>query len=103
VYPINHGLVVKDSVLHSNPGLALSLCNAFEASKNIYLARLDAGEHLSPADEIVATRKGVVGDPFPQGFSANRKTIETINHFAADQGVISKPFEPEGLFAPETL
>ncbi len=57
VYPINHGLVVKDSVLDANPGLARNLFNAFQAAKKIYLARLEAGRTLSSADETaIATQ-----------------------------------------------
>jgi 4,5-dihydroxyphthalate decarboxylase len=103
MYPINHGVVVKDSVLDANLGLARNLFNAFEAAKEIYLARLDAGQNLSSADETAIALKQVVGDPFPFGLSANRKAVEAINQFAVDQGVISKQFKPEYLFAPETL
>ena len=103
VYPINHGLVVKDSVLDANPGLALNLFTAFGSAKKIYLARLDAGEHDSPADETAFALKQVVGDPFPFGFSGNQKAVETMNRFAVDQRVISKQFRPEDLFAPGTL
>jgi 4,5-dihydroxyphthalate decarboxylase len=107
VYPINHGLVVKDSLLKANPGLAKELFDAFRAAKKIYMARLDAGENLSPADETVLALKQVVGDPFPLGVSdpqgPNRKALETMIGFAVDQQVIPKKFSVEELFAPGTL
>jgi 4,5-dihydroxyphthalate decarboxylase len=107
VYPINHGLVVKDSLLKADPGLAKELFNAFCAAKKIYVARLDAGENLSPADEAALALKQVVGDPFPFGISdpkgPNRKALETMIQFAADQQVIPKAFSVEDLFAPGTL
>ena len=103
VYPINHGVVVKDSVLNANPGLAENLYSAFQAAKKIYLARLHAGQNLSPADQAAMAFEPVVGDPFPFGLSANRRAVETLNQFAAVQRVISKPFKPEDLFATETL
>jgi 4,5-dihydroxyphthalate decarboxylase len=103
IYPINHVLVVKDSLLKENPQLARSLFDAFQSAKNIYLDYLDAGKNLSPADETIIATRQVVGDPLPFGVSANRKAIETIVGFAADQQIIPKTFRTEDLFASNTL
>ena len=107
VYPINHGLVIKDSVLKAEPRLAQKLFTAFQAAKKIYLAQLDAGKDLSPADQTAIALKQVVGDPFPFGIAdrngQNRKAIQTLVQFAVDQQVIPKKFAVEELFAPETL
>jgi 4,5-dihydroxyphthalate decarboxylase len=107
VYPINHGLVVKDAVLKANPGLAKELFDAFRAAKKIYMAHLDAGENLSSADETAVALKQVVGDPFPFGIAdlqgPNRRAVETMVQFAVDQQVIPKKFSAEELFAPGTL
>jgi len=107
VYPINHGLVIKDSVLKAQPELAQKLFSAFQAAKRIYLAHLDAGKNLSLADESAIALKQEVGDPFPFGISdrngPNRKAIEALVQFAADQQVIPKKYSVEELFAPETL
>jgi 4,5-dihydroxyphthalate decarboxylase len=105
VYPINHGLVVKDSLLRAEPGLAVDLFRAFQEAKKIYLAHLDAGKNLSPADETAIALKQVVGDPFPFGTNTgpNRKALETIVEFAVDQKVIPAKFSLEELFAPGTL
>lgn len=107
IYPINHGLVIKDSLLKTNPGLAKELFDAFRAAKKIYMARLDAGENLSPADETALAIRQVVGDPFPLGVSdpqgPNRRALETMIGFAVDQRVIPKKFSVEDLFAQGTL
>ena len=107
IYPINHGLVVKDAVLKANPGLAKELFDAFRAAKKIYMAHLDAGEKLSPADETALALRQVVGDPFPLGISdpqgPNRKAVETMLQFAVDQQVIPRKFSVEELFDPGTL
>ena len=103
VYPINHGIVVKDSLLNADPRLAQELFLSFQAAKKIYLTHLNAGENLSPADETASALQQVVGDPFPLGIKANRKALETIVQFAVDQQVIPKKFSVEELFATGTL
>ena len=104
IYPINHGVVIKNSVLDAAPWLAEELCRAFQAAKTRYLARLDAGEDLSPADQTAIGLRGAVGkDPFPFGVEANRKALEAIVQFAVDQHVIPRRVSVEELFAPSTL
>ena len=103
VYPINHALVIKDSLLTDEPELARELFRTFQKAKNIYLAHLDAGQNLSVADETAIANKHVVGDPLSFGVSANRKAIETIIQFAVDQQIIPKAFRPEDLFPLNTL
>ena len=107
VYPINHGVVVKDSLLQAEPGLARGLFRAFQAAKKIYLAHLDAGRNLSPADEAAIALRQVVGDPFPFGIKdrngPNRKALDTMIQFAVDQQVIPRKFSVEELFAAGTL
>lgn len=103
VYPINHGLVVKDSLLKAEPGLAQELFRSFQAAKKIYLAHLDAAKALSPADEVAITLKQVVRDPLPFGVKCNQKALETIVEFAVDQRVIPTRFSLEDLFAAGTL
>lgn len=104
VYPINHAVVVKNTLLEAEPGVAEALFNLFKAAKKIYLARLDAGKNLSPADETaIALGRVVGGDPFPFGVKANRKALETVVEFAVNQRVITKRLTTEELFAPGTL
>ena len=100
IYPINHGIVVKDSVLGAEPGVARELFEAFGAAKAIYLDRLKSAKDLTPADEnALALGRVVGGDAFPFGVAANRKAIDAIVRFAVEQRVIPKPFAPEELFA----
>jgi 4,5-dihydroxyphthalate decarboxylase len=100
IYPINHAVVIANSVLASEPWLAGELFGAFQAAKDAYLARLDAGKDLSPVDEAVIERRSVVGDPFPFGVEANRKALDALIQFALDQRVITQRVGPEDLFAP---
>lgn len=104
VYPINHTVVIANSVLEANPSVAEELFLTFRAAKFAYLARLRAGADLTAADHTAVELSRVVGeDPFPFGVEANRKPIETLVKFAVDQHIISAPYAPEELFVPSTL
>jgi 4,5-dihydroxyphthalate decarboxylase len=103
IYPINHALVIKDSLLTDEPELPRELFRTFQKAKKIYLGHLDAGQNLSAADETAIATRQVVGDPLSFGVSANRKAIETIVQFAVDQRIIPKAYGPEDFFAPSTL
>jgi 4,5-dihydroxyphthalate decarboxylase len=104
IYPVNHCLVIKNEILDAEPWVAEETFNAFRAAKNNYLARLDQGLDLSPADEAaIGLRRAVGGDPFPFGVNANRKALEAIVQFAFDQQVITKKPSLEELFVPNTL
>lgn len=104
IYPINHTVVIKNSVLEDAPWVAEELFLAFRAAKAVYLAHLEAGEDLSPADEAaIGLGKVVGGDPFPFGVEPNEKAIAALAQFAVDQHIIAKKVSPEELFAAGTL
>ena len=102
VYPINHTIVVKDDVLRDRPEIAQTLFQAFKASKDGYLARLDAKTDLNSADEAAIALSEIVGDPFPFGVEPNRKAVDTVVGFAVDQGVIANRMSADDLFAAGT-
>lgn len=104
IYPLNHGVVIKNSVLEANPGLAVELFNAFKAAKALYMARLETGGDLTPEDmDVLSLRDGIGGDPYPYGVEVNRKAVETLVQFAYDQHIIPRKFSVDELFAPNTL
>jgi 4,5-dihydroxyphthalate decarboxylase len=100
IYPINHGLVVKNSVLKEMPWVAGELLRIFEAAKAIYLKNLQGSAGVSSWDQAAAVNAAVVGDPFPFGIEANRKALEAITRFAVDQGMVPRKFSVEELFVP---
>jgi 4,5-dihydroxyphthalate decarboxylase len=104
IYPINHTVVIANSVLETQPSVAEELFLAFSAAKRAYLSRLRAGTELTLPDQAALEVSRVVGDdPFPFGLEANRKSIQTLVQFAVDQRIIPRPYAPEELFAPSTL
>ena len=54
VYPINHGVVVKNSLLKEAPWIADELPRAFEAAKAIYLKDLQGSAGISSWDKAAA-------------------------------------------------
>jgi 4,5-dihydroxyphthalate decarboxylase len=103
IYPINHAVVVKDEVLAAHPWVAAELVALFAAAKARYLAQLEAGAALTPADTAAKEVSPVVGgDPFPFGIDANRATLEAIVSFAFDQHVTPARLAVEPLFAAGT-
>ena len=100
IYPINHGLVVKNTLLKEMPWIAGELVRMFEAAKAIYLKDLQGNAGLSSWDKAAADNAAVVGDPFPFGIERNRKALEAITQFAVDQHMVPRKFAVDELFAP---
>ena len=98
IYPINHGVVVKNERLKQSPWLAEDITQAFEASKAIYLKDLQGSAGISSWDKAAAENSAVVGDPFPFGIEANRKALESMTQFAVDQRMVPRRFTVEELF-----
>jgi 4,5-dihydroxyphthalate decarboxylase len=98
IYPINHGLVVKNEVLKARPEIAGELIHAFERSKAEYLKDLKGNETTS-WDKAATVNAKVVGDPFPFGIEPNRKALEAITQFAFDQKMVPRKYTVEDLFA----
>jgi 4,5-dihydroxyphthalate decarboxylase len=102
-YPINHLLVVKDTVLQSFPDLAARLFAAFAEAKRPYLERLRANQVPAPskADQIYRRVLEVTGkDPLPYGIAPNRPMLEALIRYAGEQQIISHPCTVEELFVP---
>jgi 4,5-dihydroxyphthalate decarboxylase len=100
IYPINHGVVVKDSLLKEAPWIADELCRAFEKAKVQYRENLDLGDAATSWDRAAKVNAEVVGDPYPFGIEPNRKALEAMTQFAVDQKMVPRKYLVEELFAP---
>jgi 4,5-dihydroxyphthalate decarboxylase len=105
IFPINHAMVVRRSVLEQHPWVAINLYKAFEAAKEHVAARtreLNDGYFqlgLLPPEAHAA----LATDPFPYGVRANRRVLETIAEYSHDQGLTPRVLALDELFAPSTL
>jgi 4,5-dihydroxyphthalate decarboxylase len=104
IYPINHTVVVKDSLLQADATLAPRIFGAFKEAKAAFLKQLDSPATLSGDAQVLAQRRSIVGDdPLPNGVARNRKALEAIIQFARDQKILPRAVSPEEVFARDTL
>ncbi len=104
IYPINHTVVVKDSLLQADPTLAPRIFGAFKEAKAAFLKQLDSPASLSGDAQALAARRSIVGDdPLPNGVARNRKALEAVIQFARDQKILPRAVSPEEVFARDTL
>ena len=97
-------MVVKDSLLQSDPTLAPRLFGAFKDAKAVFLKQLESGAALAADAQAIAQRRSVVGDdPLPYGVAKNRKALEAIIQFARDQKILPRSVTPEEMFPRNTL
>jgi 4,5-dihydroxyphthalate decarboxylase len=107
LYPVNHVVVVRRTLLDRHPWIALNLLEAFTAAKD--QARRQAEETLEP---YVETSEGAgspgrgasaSGDPMAYGYKANRAVLEALSRYQAEQGLVTQAVDPATVFARSTL
>ncbi len=100
VYPVNHVVSVKTSLLRDHPWLGAELLSLFTAAKE--QARVKAA--APAAGSAQAKLRALVGeDTLPYGMARNRAGIEMLLKFAAEQTLTPRVYRPEELFDPGTL
>lgn len=104
-WPIMHVLAMHRDLAEAEPGLPAALMHMFEQAHEICddyysdpnWSRLPAIRHLYEES------RAVFGDPWRNGFSANRCNLERFILYSHDQGLIGERYEPERLFIRSTL
>ena len=108
LFPIMHTVAIRREVYDQNRWIAQSLFKAFvEAQRLTYqdLGETAALKAMLPwlHAHVEETRREMGDDFWPYGFDNNRNTLETFLRYHHEQGLSKRRFEPEELFAPETL
>jgi 4,5-dihydroxyphthalate decarboxylase len=105
IYPINHTVVIRRSVLEKYPWLALNLYSAFAEVKE-RLARQRADD-LAPWLETGIVDSGLSAgldrDPLAYGLRATRPVLETLARYVHDQGLTNRVVGLEEIFAKSCL
>jgi 4,5-dihydroxyphthalate decarboxylase len=105
IYPINHCVAVRRSVLERHGWVALNLVHAFMAAKERVIER--TREMLDPFFRLgMLPPEGYAGldaDPFPFGIKHNRTTLEAMARYCHEQGLTSRRLAPSEVIAANTL
>ncbi len=105
-FPIMHTVLIRRSIVEAHPWVAQELLTAFETSKERAFAAMADPRRVSLAwfTEALDEQRRVLGpDPWSYSFERNRQALETMIRWSHEQGMISRRFPAEELFAPSTL
>jgi 4,5-dihydroxyphthalate decarboxylase len=105
IYPINHGVVVKRSVLEEHPWVAINVYKAFAEARDRVAARTRelTGVYFDLGLLPPASRRDLVMDPYPYGVKENRTVLDTIAAYSHEQGLTPRVVGMEEVFAPSTM
>jgi 4,5-dihydroxyphthalate decarboxylase len=103
IFPIMHLVVLRREFYERHPFVATSLFNAFNESKTLAYKRmryLGALRYMLPwlQSEIEEIDAVFGADPWPYGVEPNRKALEALVQFLADQSMIENAVPIEELF-----
>jgi 4,5-dihydroxyphthalate decarboxylase len=106
-FPIMHTLLIRTELLEREPWVAMSLFDAWMASKQACYDELKWERTHKTSLWYRALREeemAVAGDDFYRwGFKNGRAEIAKWIDYAVRYGIIPRRFEPEELFHPSTL
>jgi 4,5-dihydroxyphthalate decarboxylase len=105
LFPINHGMVVKRSLLEQHPWVAINLYKAMAEARDRVAARSRslAGVYFDLGLLPQEKRSALAVDPFPYGVKGNLKVLETIAEYSHEQGLTPRVVKLDEVFAPSTL
>ena len=105
IYPINHGMVIKRSVVEKHPEAAAEVLRAFQRANDIAEAQrrehveYHVGFGLLGPDGGKALSTTLVR----HGVAANRKVLEACAQYSFEQGLTPRLMKLDEIFAPGVL
>ena len=108
IFPIMHCVALREDVYQNYPWVAQSLYKAFGEAK---MRCQESMYEFSALKYMLAwsiaemeEEMEIFGDDlWPYGLEANRHGLETLVHYAHEQGLIQMKVDVKDLFAPNTL
>jgi 4,5-dihydroxyphthalate decarboxylase len=104
-YPINHLIVMTESILEKHPELPVALFECFTEQKKQYLKRL-SNQSVSDDDEIDARNRKLRSmgfDPLPYGVTPNEQVLNELIESGLRQQILSPTSGWEDYFCRSTL
>jgi 4,5-dihydroxyphthalate decarboxylase len=101
-----HTVVIRKPVFVADPWVAVSLLDAFRASKDLAFRRMRDPRSISLAwvGELIEEQHAVLGeDPWSYEFAPNRAALDTMIRWSHEQGMIDRRFAADELFAASTI
>jgi len=105
MFPINHTVVVRRSLLEREPWVARSIYDAFVQAKALTKKERDLNLEPFAATGLLGAedRAALATDPMPYGVVAARRELETIARYDYEQGLAKRLVSLDELFAPEAM
>ena len=105
LYPINHGMVVRRSIVDQEPWVMLNLLTAFQnAAKVADQRRVEQASYHAEAGLISPEAAEALKQPMvTHGITANRKVLETATQYSFEQGLTPKLAKLEDIFGASTM
>jgi ABC-type nitrate/sulfonate/bicarbonate transport system substrate-binding protein len=106
IFPIMHVVALRRDVYDAYPWVAQSLTKAFVRAKAEVFDRLydsSALRFMLPwLNQYLEEARELLGDDYwSYGLEANRTVLDTFLRYHHEQGLSTRRFRPEDLFAPE--
>ncbi|NNN19387.1 MAG: hypothetical protein HKL84_05980 [Acidimicrobiaceae bacterium] len=104
MFPVNHVIVIRDSLVRQHPWLPRNLYEAFCRSKELAFQRLH--RHLELYAALGAVELGRVDDTkraLSFGLRTNRPLLTAAIGYAVEQELLRSSIVPEDLFFPSVL
>lgn len=108
IFPIMHVVVVRRDVYEAAPWVAQSLTKAFELARRRAMAELYDSSALRVMlpwliTHVEDSAAQLGPDVWSYGLDGNRDGLATFLGYHHEQGLSPRRYEPEELFAPESL
>jgi len=105
LFPINHAMVVRRSLVERHPWIVLNVYKAFVEAKETLAA--SARAYLEPFAQVGVVDEGTMAafrtDPMAYGVKAARSVLEAICDYVFEQGLTGRRVALEEVFAASTL
>ncbi|MGH2638508.1 MAG: ABC transporter substrate-binding protein, partial [Rhabdochlamydiaceae bacterium] len=106
IFPIMHTVVMRESLVKEEPGIASSVWKAFVEAKQLSYSKMNDPRISNLAwPHVYRDEENIVfgNDLWPYNLENNRKTLETLISYEQEQGLIGKQPAVEDLFVQNAL